>query len=69
MGGNVEGGRQAARTNKERYGDDFYKKIGAQGGAKKGAPKGFAVNRELARVVGAKGGRISRRGKAIKKED
>lgn len=43
----------------------------AQKGAKSGQAKGtagFAANPELARIAGAKGGRISRRGKA-KKED
>ena len=65
MAGSVEGGLKAAQTNKERYGLDWYQKIGAIGG-KKGRTGGFAANRELARIAGAKGGKISRRGKARK---
>jgi general stress protein YciG len=63
MPGTVNGGRQAAETNKKKYGKDFYARIGAVGG-KKGTTGGFAANRELARLAGAKGGRISRRRKA-----
>lgn len=59
------GGRKAANTNKERHGDDFYKRIGSIGG-RKGHTGGFFANRELARAAGAKGGKISRRGKAKK---
>jgi hypothetical protein len=36
-------------------------------GGKKGRTGGFAANRELARVAGAKGGAISRRGPSKKK--
>lgn len=60
MAGTVEGGKAAAATNKEKYGDDFYAKIGAKGG-KLGRTGGFYANRELARIAGAKGGRISKR--------
>ncbi len=63
MSGTVKGGRQAAKTNKERHGDLFYQEIGRLGG-KKSRGGGFAANRELARIAGAKGGRKSRRGKA-----
>lgn len=63
MGGTSEGGKEAAITNKERYGDDFYKRIGAKGG-KQGRTGGFFANRELAREAGRKGGTISRRGKS-----
>lgn len=62
MAGTKAGGRKAALTNRTRYGRDFYAKIGAKGG-KMGHTGGFAANRELARVAGAKGGRISRRRK------
>lgn len=62
MAGTKGGGKSAAETNKKKYGSDFYAKIGAMGG-KKGKTGGFFVNRELARVAGAKGGRISRKGK------
>lgn len=62
MSGNREGALKAARTNREKYGKDFYKEIGAKGG-RNGHTGGFYVNRELARVAGAKGGRISKRGR------
>jgi hypothetical protein len=62
MAGTKDGGKAAAETNKKKYGPDFYARIGAQGG-KKGRTGGFFANRELARVAGAKGGRISRRTK------
>jgi uncharacterized protein len=62
MAGTKQGGKSAAATNKSKYGADFYAKIGAKGG-KKGTTGGFFVNRDLARVAGAKGGRISRRTK------
>jgi general stress protein YciG len=62
MAGTKAGGKAAAATNKTKYGADFYARIGAKGG-KKGHTGGFFANRELARVAGAKGGRISRRSK------
>ena len=63
MAGTLEGGRAAASTNKLKYGEDFYAKIGRRGG-QKGRTGGFAANRELARTAGAIGGKKSRRGKA-----
>lgn len=63
MPGTKTGGERAAITNKARHGEDFYKKIGSKGG-KLGRTGGFFANRELARIAGAQGGRISRRGKA-----
>lgn len=62
MAGTKSGGKAAASTNKAKYGADFYAKIGAMGG-KKGRTGGFYANRDLARIAGAKGGRISRRTK------
>ena len=62
MAGTKAGGMKAAARNKEKYGADFYAKIGAKGG-QKGTTGGFFANRELARIAGAKGGRISRRSK------
>ena len=62
MSGTVSGGKKTAVTNIARHGEDFYKRIGAKGG-RNGITGGFAANRELARIAGAKGGRISRRGK------
>lgn len=64
MAGTVAGGRAAAATNKIRYGNDFYAKIGAIGD-RKGKTGGFYANRELARIAGAKGGKISKRRKVL----
>ncbi|MDB5185808.1 MAG: hypothetical protein JWL85_331 [Candidatus Saccharibacteria bacterium] len=62
MAGTQAGGKAAASTDKNKYGPDFYAKIGAMGG-RKGRTGGFYANRELARVAGARGGRVSRRTK------
>ena len=66
MAGNKVGGAKAAATNKAKHGANFYARIGAMGG-KKGRTGGFAANRELARIAGAKGGSVSRRGPAKQK--
>lgn len=63
MSGTREGGLKARETNRKKQGDDFYKRIGSKGG-KWWGKKGFALNPDLARTAGAKGGRISRRGKS-----
>lgn len=63
MSGTLIGGIKASITNKKRYGKEFYSNIGRIGGKRTGM-KGFALNRELARKAGKKGGTISRRGKA-----
>jgi hypothetical protein len=63
MAGTKQGGQKAAATNKAKYGKDFYARIGQMGG-KLGRTGGFYANRELARIAGQKGGRISRRGTA-----
>jgi general stress protein YciG len=63
MAGTIVGGQKAAKTNKSKYGKDFYRKIGAIGG-KLGRTGGFYANRKLASTAGRKGGLISRRGKA-----
>lgn len=68
MAGNREGGLKAAQTNKERFGKDWYARIGSIGG-KNGHTGGFAANRELAKIAGSKGGKISKRGKAKKNEE
>lgn len=61
----LTGGLRCAQTNKEKYGEDYYRNMGRKGG-KKGAAdgvlKGFAVSTERAKRAGAIGGRISRRG-------
>jgi general stress protein YciG len=62
MAGTKEGGRKAAARNMERYGENYYKIIGARGG-KNGTTGGFYANRELARIAGSKGGKISKRPK------
>lgn len=74
MAGTREGGRKAAITNKERHGEDFYSNIGKKGG-ENGHTGGFACEEigrdgltgsQRAKLAGAKGGRISKRGKALK---
>lgn len=65
MAGTKAGAKKAAITNKLKHGSDFYARIGRKGG-QNGNTGGFAANPELARVAGAKGGRISRRGPAKK---
>lgn len=65
MAGTIEGGIKARDKNLKLYGEDFYSKIGAKGG-QKSTTGGFYANRELARIAGAKGGKKSKRGKAIK---
>jgi hypothetical protein len=65
MAGTKAGGVKAAATNKAKYGVNFYAEIGRKGG-KNGHTGGFAANPALAKIAGAKGGRISRRGKAKK---
>lgn len=72
MVGTLAGGRKAAATNKAKYGEDFYANIGKKGGANSHTG-GFAsynvgedglTGRERAKIAGAKGGSISRRGPA-----
>ncbi len=64
MSGNRESGVKTAITNKQKYGEDFYVRIGGNGGrAPYTGKKGFAANPELAKIAGAKGGKISRKNK------
>jgi hypothetical protein len=69
MAGSKQGGALAAKTNKQKYGADFYARIGAMGG-KLGKTGGFAsdmrgedglTGKERARLAGAIGGRRSKR--------
>ncbi len=73
MAGSVASGKLAAQRNKQRYGADYYKRIGAIGG-KNGHTGGFAAGKvgkdgltgsERASKVGAIGGKISRRTKRV----
>lgn len=73
MAGTKKGGEAAAKTNKGKYGEDYYARIGSQGGKASGTG-GFAsdvvgedglTGRERARIAGAMGGRKSKRGKGI----
>ena len=67
MAGTKAGGQKAAAKNLLKD-PDFYAKIGAKGG-KNGRTGGFAANPALARIAGAKGGRISRRKKTTASTD
>lgn len=68
MSGTRAGAAKAAAKNKELYGNDYYKKIGQSGG-KASNTGGFyysmANGLNWHREAGAKGGRISRRGKKV----
>lgn len=77
MSGTKAGGLKAAATNKAKHGSDFYKRIGQRGGSVKGKPGGFAAETvgrdgltglQRARVAGALGGRVSRRGQNKKQQ-
>lgn len=66
MAGTSTGGKAAAKKNIDRYGKDFYARIGAMGG-RKGKTGGFAAGkqgRDRARKWGAVGGKISRRNRS-----
>lgn len=65
MVGTKEGGRKASITNRLKHGEDFYERIGRKGG-QNGHTGGFASNPGLAKIAGRKGGRLSRRGKALR---
>lgn len=54
------GGSKVRQTIEERYGKDYWRKIGSKGGKATGM-KGFALNPELARIAGKKGGTKSTR--------
>lgn len=60
MGGTINGGKSAAQTNKEKYGEDFYRNIGRKGGLKSRGG-GFAYNPRLASEAGRKGGLVTQR--------
>lgn len=66
MAGTKEGGTKTRVTLIGKYGIHFYQNIGRKGGMKCGIKKGFALDPERAKRAGAKGGKISKRGKAKK---
>lgn len=67
MAGTKEGGRKASITNKAKYGEDFYKNIGREGGSKaRPESRYFFLHPDIAKKAGAKGGSLSRRGKSKK---
>lgn len=76
MSGSKESGLKAAATIKRKYGQDFYKHIGAKGAQawldkpkEERLPKGFAaMPHEIVSAAGYKGGKISKRGKALDKK-
>lgn len=69
MSGTVVGGKRAAESNKARYGEDFYNKIGVKGGTgNRGnrADKGFgSMSKEKISAAGRKGGLNSKRRKKV----
>lgn len=70
MPGTLDGALKARETHYRKYGNGYYAKIGAKGGrlgktggfAHEGLGKDGLTGRERARIVGRKGGAISRRG-------
>lgn len=68
MAGTKSGGIKTRETMYKKHGKDFYREIGRIGG-QNGHTGGFAANRELAKIAGSKGGKISKRGKARRTED
>ena len=67
MAGTKEGGKKVAKTNKKIHGANFYAESGRKGGKKRHPEtRYFAMHPEVAKNAGAKGGLISRRGKATK---
>lgn len=73
MSGTITGGKNAAKTNKERHGKDFYARIGAIGG-RNSRHGGFASQKECycelidgkhfyQQCAGKKGGTKSRKSK------
>lgn len=65
MAGTKAGGLKSSQTNKRKYGDNWYERIGSIGG-KAHVPKGFALMSKDKRIeAGRKGGAISKRGKIV----
>ena len=77
MSGTKEGGLKTRQAIVSKYGEDYWKKIGAIGGTK-GTTGGFAshyrgadglTGRERAKIAGSQGGKLSKRPKAVKLEE
>lgn len=58
-----EGAKKAAKTNIERYGEDFYRNLGRKGGKNNKHPRYFELHPEVAQEAGRRGGKASKRGK------
>lgn len=74
MAGTKAGAAKAKKTKRERYGKDYFAEIGRKGGTN-GHTGGFASETvgkdgltgwERAKLAGAKGGKIGKRGPAKK---
>lgn len=65
--GTVAGGKHASETNRERYGESFYRMIGRSGGLKSSPTKGFGMlaksDPERHKHISSRGGTLSRRKK------
>lgn len=77
MAGTSEGGLKAKKTNYQKHGSDFYRRIGAIGG-RNGNTGGFAsdkvgkdglTGRQRASLVGKDGGHKGKRGPAKRKDE
>ena len=55
------GGLKAAKTNKKKYGKDFYKEIGRKGGLKSRGGGFASMTTEQVRAAGSKGGKARAR--------
>lgn len=68
MAGTREGGLKASAANKDRYGKDFYSRLGKKGGsAHHSKPRGFAAHPGLAKIAGSKGRRNAKNARDAKK--
>ena len=69
MSGTKAGGKKCAETNKNKYGKDWYARIGAKGG-RNGHTGGFAsMTPEQVRAAGRKGGLTSSKAPTLSLEE
>jgi general stress protein YciG len=61
MPGTIKGGKSAGDTNKARYGEDYYRRIGAIGGKK--SRRTVEIDSEWAKLIGQLGGRPPKSGR------